>query len=286
MRRLSIRARLLLAVGVVVLVNVLATAVVISVTSDQLLDQIDERLLAAAEDSSGVDGPASGVVTVGDVYSGVLTPDGQLVTLHAVRNRGQLFPPPEVDDVRIGVTANRPVTVESQEGSLEYRMVSVDSADGVLVLALNIPALVTIILCYIWFGLTEAAAVTAVAINKIPTVTVLVREGARDVDRKLLEVAAVYKLPRLRTLTRVYLPQLYPYFMAAARSGLALIWKIVLVVELLGRSSGVGFQLGTFFQFFDITAILAYTIAFAVIVLLIEALIMRPLDARISRGRA
>jgi len=105
MRRLSIRARLLLAVGVVVLVNVLATAVVISVTSDQLLDQIDERLLAAAEDSSGVDGPASGVVTVGDVYSGVLTPDGQLVTLHAVRNRGQLFPPPEVDDVRIGVTA-------------------------------------------------------------------------------------------------------------------------------------------------------------------------------------
>jgi len=158
--------------------------------------------------------------------------------------------------------------------------------DGLLVLALNIPALVVIILCYIWFGLTEAAAVTAVAINKIPTVAVLVREGARAVDTKLLEVARVYHLSRWRTLTRVYLPQLYPYFMAAARSGLALIWKIVLVVELLGRGSGVGFQLGTFFQFFDITGILAYTIAFAAVVLLIEALVMRPLDARISRGRA
>ena len=135
MRRLSIRARLLLAVGVVALVNVLTTAVVISVTSDQLLDQIDERLLAAAADSAGLDGPTSEVVTVGDVYSGILTPDGQLITLHAVRNRGQPFPPPAVDEVGNAVVAQRPVTVEAQEGELEYRMVSVDSVDGVLVLA-------------------------------------------------------------------------------------------------------------------------------------------------------
>lgn len=157
--------------------------------------------------------------------------------------------------------------------------------DGVLVLGLNIPALVTIILCYIWFGLVEAAAVTAVAVNKIPTVIVTVREGARAVDRKLLEVADAFRLPWMRKLTKVYVPQLYPYLMAAARSGLALIWKIVLVVELLGRSDGVGFQLGTFFQFFDITSILAYTLAFAAVVLLVEAVLMRPIDTRIARWR-
>ncbi len=157
--------------------------------------------------------------------------------------------------------------------------------DGVLVLGLNIPALVTIILCYIWFGLIETAAVTAVAINKIPTVIVTVREGARAVDRKLLEVADAFHLSWHRRLIRVYLPQLYPYLMAAARSGLALIWKIVLVVELLGRSNGVGFQLATFFQFFDITSILAYTFAFAAVVLVVEGVVMRPIDNRISRWR-
>jgi len=162
----------------------------------------------------------------------------------------------------------------------------VDSAlDGVLVLALNIPALVTIILCYVWFGLTEAAAVTAVAVNKIPTVVVMVREGARAVDRDLMQVAEVYQVGRWRTLTRVYLPQLYPYLMAAARGGLALIWKIVLVVELLGRSSGVGFQLNTYFQYFDIESILAYTLAFAAVVLLLEGLVLRPLDRRLCRWR-
>lgn len=158
------------------------------------------------------------------------------------------------------------------------------AGDALLVIALNVPALVTILLCYIWFGLTEAAAVAAVAINKIPTVVVMVREGARIVDRQLLEVAQVYRVSPAVYFFRVYLPQLYPFMMAAARSGLSLIWKIVLVVELLGRSDGVGFQLGTFFQFFDIASILAYTLAFAVVILLIEAIIMRPLDRYIARG--
>jgi NitT/TauT family transport system permease protein len=160
------------------------------------------------------------------------------------------------------------------------------SLDGLLVLALNIPALVTAILCYIWLGLTELAAVTAVALNKIPTVVVTVREGARAVDQGLLDVATVFRVPRGRRFTLVYLPQLYPYLMAAARSGLALIWKIVLVVELLGRSNGIGFQLGTYFQFFDITSILAYTLAFAAAVLVIESVALRPLERRLTRWRA
>jgi NitT/TauT family transport system permease protein len=158
--------------------------------------------------------------------------------------------------------------------------------DGLLVLALNIPALVTAILCYIWLGLTEVAAITAVALNKIPTVVVTVREGARAVDQGLLDVATVFRVPRARRLGRVYLPQLYPYLMASARSGLALIWKIVLVVELLGRSNGIGFQLGTYFQFFDITSILAYTLAFAASVLVIEGVGLRPLERRLTRWRA
>lgn len=157
--------------------------------------------------------------------------------------------------------------------------------DGPLVLGLNIPALVVIIVFFIWLGLTEVAAIAAVAVNKIPTVVVMVREGARAVDRDLLQVARAFHLERMTTLHKVYLPQLYPYFMASARNGLALIWKIVLVVELLGRSDGVGFQLGTFFQFFDMTGILAYAFAFAGIIYVLEATILRPLDNRLARWK-
>ena len=158
--------------------------------------------------------------------------------------------------------------------------------DGLLILGLNIPALVTIILCYVWFGLNEVAAVLAVAVNKIPTVIVAVREGAKAVDQQLMDVARVYRLSRLRTFNKIYLPQLYPYLFGAARNGLALIWKIVLVVELLGRSNGVGFQLGNFFQFFDIAGLLAYTLAFVLVIFVIEGLLMRPIERRLMRWRA
>jgi NitT/TauT family transport system permease protein len=157
--------------------------------------------------------------------------------------------------------------------------------DGPLVLALNIPALVIIILCYLWIGLTEVAVIVAVALNKIPVVVVTTREGTRAIDPRLLAVAQVYHVPRTVTLYQVILPQLYPYLIASARNGLALIWKIVLVAELLGRSNGVGFELSVFFQFFDITSILAYTLVFAAVVMAIEAGVMRPLEKHLMRWR-
>jgi NitT/TauT family transport system permease protein len=157
--------------------------------------------------------------------------------------------------------------------------------DSWVVLFLNLPALVIIILCYVWFGRTEVAAITAVAINKIPNVAVTVREGARSLSRDLAEMALMYRFGWWKTLRHVTLPQLAPFFLASARTGLSLVWKIVLVVELLGRSNGVGFQLGTFFQMFDVSMILAYALAFIFVVQLIETVILQPAAARVNRWR-
>lgn len=155
-----------------------------------------------------------------------------------------------------------------------------------LIAALNLPALVVMVLCYIWFGLTEVAAIAAVAVNKIPLVAVTLRQGARALDPNWAEVAKLYRFGRWRTLCHVILPQLAPYFAASARTGLALIWKIVLVVELLGRPNGVGFQIQTFFQLWDIAALLAYAIAFMIVIQLIESMIVAPWEKRVSRWRS
>src|SRR3546814_410094 len=148
--------------------------------------------------------------------------------------------------------------------------------DPWIILLINIPALVVIVLCYIWIGLTEAAAVTAVALNKIPNVVVTLREGARALDADLMEMAQAFRFSRLKLLRHVVLPQLFPFIAAAGRSGLALIWKIVLVVELLGRSNGVGFQIHLYFQLFDVAAILGYALAFVCVMLFIEFVVVQP----------
>lgn len=194
----------------------------------------------------------------------------------------------------VGVTLGRVVvsfaiamTVGSAIGIAMGRVGALDRLfDGWLILFLNLPALVTIVLCYIWFGLNEVAAVLAVAINKIPNVAVTLREGARAIRTDLQEMAYVYRFDRLVTLRHVVLPQLDPFFAAAARSGLALVWKIVLVVELLGRSNGVGFQLHTYFQLFDVASILAYAIAFILVVQVIELTILQPWERRANRWRS
>lgn len=157
--------------------------------------------------------------------------------------------------------------------------------DNWLVIFLNIPALVTIILCYVWFGLSEASAILAVVINKLPNVIVTVREGARTLDQDLLDMARCYRLSRLDTLRHVIWPQLHPFLMSATRSGLALIWKIILIVELLGRNNGVGFQLHLYFQLFDVASILAYSVAFVLVIQGIEQAILKPLDIKAQRWR-
>jgi len=157
--------------------------------------------------------------------------------------------------------------------------------DVPLIIALNIPALVVIVICFIWFGLNNSVAILAVVLNKTPLVITTIREGVKSIDRGLLEVAKVYNMSPWKSFWHVLLPQLYPFILSCVRNGLSLIWKIVLVVELIGCSDGVGFQLGVFFQYFDIASILAYTFAFVVCILMIEGFLVQPLETRTLRWR-
>ena len=157
--------------------------------------------------------------------------------------------------------------------------------DPWLVVLLNLPALVIIVLAYVWAGLTETAAIAAVALNKLPVATVTVREGARSLDHALDDMAQVFRMSAWTRLRHVVLPQLAPYLAAAARSGLSLVWKIVLIVELLGRPNGVGFEIGVAFQLFDVTRILAYALAFVAVMLVIETFLVQPLERHVARWR-
>jgi NitT/TauT family transport system permease protein len=166
-------------------------------------------------------------------------------------------------------------------GYLAGRSRRVDAfIDPWAVVALNLPLLVVVVLAYIWVGLNDTAAILAVAVAKAPTVFVTMREGTRTLDRGLEELAIVYRLPRGRWLRRIELPQLLPFVAASARSGLSITWKIVLVVELLGRPNGVGFVLNLYFQNFDVTGILAYGLTFAAIMLVVETAVLQPWERR------
>lgn len=157
--------------------------------------------------------------------------------------------------------------------------------DPWLVIFLNLPALVLIVLCYLWIGLTETAAIAAVTLNKVPNVAIVIREGARAMDPQLDALARVYRMSAWTRLRHVILPQLGPFIAAAARGGVAVIWKIVLVVEFLGRSSGIGFQIHLYFQLFDVAMVLVYAFSFITVMLLVEWALLQPWERHATRWR-
>lgn len=213
-------------------------------------------------------------------------PDKVAVALWAEAQSGALLFNLAVTLLRVAVSFTIAMAIGTALGVWMGRSrLADDVVDPWLVALLNLPALVIIVLAYVWGGLTETAGIIAVVLNKLPNATVTVREGTRSLDRQLDEMAELFRMTPWVRLRHVVMPQLAPYLAAATRSGLSLVWKIVLIVELLGRPNGVGFEIYTAFQLFDVTRILAYAIAFVLVMLAIETFVVQPIERRVSRWR-
>lgn len=139
-----------------------------------------------------------------------------------------------------------------------------------LIFGLTIPRIVLFVVAYLVFGLNDTAAVIALILTVLPTVIVQVREGTKALDPKLLELARAYHRPPLQVWTQVILPQLMPFLVGTARAALSLAWKMVVVAELVGRTSGIGYQISFYFQMFNMTGILAYGLAMMLVLAVID----------------
>lgn len=154
-----------------------------------------------------------------------------------------------------------------------------------LVTGLSAPRLVIIVVAYLLVGLNEVAVAVATALIVAPSVAVAMREGIRALDWALIDMARVFSVPTLRSWRQVVLPQLLPYAAGSARNALSLSLKMILFAELMGRSSGVGYQIAFYFQMFNMGQILAYG-AGTVLVAAVMELAMRELERRVYRWRS
>ena len=103
----------------------------------------------------------------------------------------------------------------------------------------------------------------------------------KNIDMKLVAMARIFKPAQPAIVHRVLLPQILPYVMASARFGLGIVWKITVLVELIGRPNGVGFKLFYWYQLADMHQVLAWTLLFTIIMLTVELLILKPIERRV-----
>jgi len=154
-----------------------------------------------------------------------------------------------------------------------------------LLLGLTVPGLVWALLCVIWFGLSLKTSVVAIALGIAPALAVSLSHGLNAVDAQLIEVAHVYRLSRWARLRYLWLPAILPFLTSGARLAFSLAWKVVVLVEVFGLSTGVGYRLNSAFISQNVAAVLAWTVAFAVVVAVIEFGFFQVIETRLNRWK-
>ena len=154
-----------------------------------------------------------------------------------------------------------------------------------VMIGLTIPAVVYAIVCLLWFGLNEFAAIIAIGITSFPAVAINMWQGVKDIDMQLVAMGKAFQLPTVDVIRKIVLPQTVPYVLAATRYALGISWKIATTVELIGMSSGVGYMLHYWFGLFSMTQVLAWTLTFIIVLLIIEYVLINPFEKRSTAWR-
>jgi NitT/TauT family transport system permease protein len=154
-----------------------------------------------------------------------------------------------------------------------------------VILGLTVPGLIWAVLAIMFFGLTETSAYAAVAVTIAPMLAISIWQGTKSIDKDLIDMSKVFHASVWSKVVDVILPQLISHILAAIRYGLGLAWKVVVVVEMFGFSNGVGYQVVRGFNVFSMKAVLAWTITFLVVMIVIEFGLIGWLERSVTRWR-
>jgi NitT/TauT family transport system permease protein len=157
--------------------------------------------------------------------------------------------------------------------------------DSWVMVGLTVPAIVYSIVCLLWFGLNEIAAIIAIGIAAFPAVTISIWQGIKAMDMQLVSMGQAFQLSKSAIIRKIIFPQLLPHILASMRYALGICWKICTTVELIGMSSGVGFQLNYWFGLFSMSQVFAWTLLFLLVMFAIEYLLFKPIERRLTRWR-
>lgn len=155
----------------------------------------------------------------------------------------------------------------------------------VIVVGLSLPGLIYALLSVIIFGLGLTAPVVAILVASYPFIAVNIREGVKAIDKELIDMTRAYRVEQQKVLRQVILPSLMPFIFAAIRVGFTIAWKVSVLTEVFGASTGVGYMMRVDFQLFKIRGMMAWGLLFGGVMLLIEYGILLPAERHFARWR-
>ena len=141
------------------------------------------------------------------------------------------------------------------------------------------------IFAIIWFGISNATTIFVVFMTAMPLIITNVWQGTRTVNADFIELAQVLRMPDWKVMTKIYLPTILPYFFSGARLAFGFGWRVSLVAETIGSSSGVGYRLRQAADLIRTDQVFAWTLTLVIMMATIEMGLLKPLESYLFRWK-
>jgi len=105
-------------------------------------------------------------------------------------------------------------------------------------------------------------------------------------DEELYEMAKSFTRDRPRRLRLLVIPALLPAIVGSARLSYGVGWKVGIVAELFGVTTGLGYLLSYARTMFDTALLYAVTLVVVVLVVAVDVLVFSRLERYVTRHRA
>ena len=153
---------------------------------------------------------------------------------------------------------------------------------NILIVLNSFPSIGWAILGVIWFSISDITVIFVEIMIIIPFCLINCIQGFRQVDKEIKEMGVSFSRNRVLTFFKIDLPLALPFIIAGIRISYGIAWKIAIVAELFGASSGLGWLLQQAQNNADSEKVLAICLLIVLLFSAIDFLILKPIANKYS----
>ena len=147
----------------------------------------------------------------------------------------------------------------------------------------SVPVASFVVVALIWFSASGLSTLISF-LMVLPIIYTNLLDGIKSVDKKMLQMADVFKMPHFRRLRFIWLPSIKPFLLSGCKISLGLAWKSGVAAELIGYPEGsVGEALYYSKLFLNTADLFAWTVVIVLLSIIFEKLFLFILK-RILKG--
>jgi NitT/TauT family transport system permease protein len=167
---------------------------------------------------------------------------------------------------------------------MQSRWLAAFFKDAVLI-GLTTPGLIWALITAIIFGNRTAGPLIAIVLTTFALITVNVAEGIKSLPKDLIDMSKAFQVGVVERNRQIVIPHLAPFIFTGVRYGFSIAWKITVLTEVFASSSGIGFEMRTATQLFRLDEFLTWILAFYVLALFLEKVVLERIERHFFRWR-